>query len=92
MLDKMKRMTIDDGHGVLFGMSGQDEAGTNIHQYGILALDAIKNNDLDAFQTITITESCSNPYETVRQCAKNVGLMLSENEFEWMDDRLQVAN
>jgi hypothetical protein len=82
-------MIINEGHGVLFATSGQDGDGLNIHEYGILALDAVRNNDLDAFQTITVTETTENVYETVRSLAKRMGLELTEDEFDWMDDRLK---
>ncbi len=89
MLSRLNKMIINEGHGVLFATSGQDGDGLNIHEYGILALDAVRNNDLDAFQTITVTETTENVYETVRSLAKRMGLELTEDEFDWMDDRLK---
>jgi len=49
----------------------------------------VRNNDLDAFQTVIITERDRDVYETVRAAAKKAGLNLSEEEFDWMDDRLK---
>lgn len=89
MLSRLNKMIINEGHGVLFATSGQDGDGLNIHEYGILALDAVRNNDLDAFQTVIITERDRDVYETVRAAAKKAGLNLSEEEFDWMDDRLK---
>lgn len=89
MIDQLKKMTIDEGHGMLFGANSSDSEGLNTHEYGILAFDAVRNNDMDAFQTVIITEGDRDVYETVRAAAKKAGLNLSEEEFDWMDDRLK---
>jgi len=89
MIDQLKKMTIDEGHGMLFGANGTDSEGLNTHEYGVLAFEALRYNDLDAFQTVVITEGDRDVYEAVRAAAKKAGLNLSEEEFDWMDDRLK---
>jgi len=81
---------IHEGHGMLFGWKG-DEGGAEVHQYGILCLDAACQKDLDAFGTVTITADTPSVYDVVRSMARCMGMDLTEDEFEWADDRMSLG-
>lgn len=78
---------IHEGLGMLFGWKGEED-GAEIHQYGILCLDAACQKDLDAFGTVTITADTPSVYDAVRSTARRMGLDLTEEDLEWADDRI----
>lgn len=90
MPELISKSYFHEGLGMLFGWNTETTDGP-AHQYGILCLDGAWHGDMDAFQTILITGDTKSVYETVRAVVKRMGMDMTEEEFDWANDKLNSA-
>lgn len=82
---------VHEGQGILLGWIGHNDKG-QVHHYALVGLDAAGEMDMDAIVSIDIVEGSEPVYETVRAGARQLGIDLSEQEFDWADDKLQASS